>query len=68
MRGVEMVSLRGRITATMAVVFSWLIFTISFLAFYPTGFDFWQNIAFFIVSGLAACALVFLIWMSMISW
>jgi hypothetical protein len=60
-----MVSLKGRIVGTIVVVFSWLIFTISFLAFYPTGFDIWQNIAFFIVSGLIVCGIVAAIWISM---
>jgi hypothetical protein len=62
-----MVSLKGRITATLTIVFCWLIFTISFLAFYPTGFDIWQNLAFFVVSGLIACGIVVLIWIRMIS-
>jgi hypothetical protein len=62
-----MVSLRSRILGTLIVLFAWLIFTISFLAFYPTGFDIWQNVAFFIVSGLIACGLVVLIWLSMIA-
>jgi hypothetical protein len=60
-----MVSIKGRIMGTVIVVFCWLIFTISFLAFYPTGFDIWQNIAFFIVSGLIACGAVGLIWISL---
>ncbi len=63
-----MVSLKARVTATLTIVFCWLIFTISFLAFYPTGFDIWQNVAFFIVSGLIACGMVVLIWIRMISW
>jgi hypothetical protein len=61
-----MVSMRDRIASTLVVVFGWLIFTISFLAFYPTGFDIWQNVAFFMVSGLVACAIVILIWIRMI--
>jgi hypothetical protein len=63
-----MVSLKARVTATLTIVFCWLIFTISFLAFYPTGFDIWKNVAFFIVSGLIACGMVVLIWIRMISW
>jgi hypothetical protein len=62
-----MVSLKARISATLAIVFGWLIFTISFLAFYPTGFDIWQNMAFFVVSGLVACGIIVLIWIRMIS-
>ncbi len=61
-----MVSLRTRIIGTVIVVFSWLIFAISFLAFYPTGFDIWQNMAFFIVSALVVCGIVAVIWLSMI--
>ncbi|UCB61200.1 MAG: hypothetical protein JSW72_03900 [Candidatus Bathyarchaeota archaeon] len=61
-----MVSLTTRIISTVVVVFCWLIFVISFLAFYPTGFDIWQNIAFFIVSGLTTCAIIALIWIRMI--
>ncbi|MDH5447955.1 MAG: hypothetical protein OEX01_02990 [Candidatus Bathyarchaeota archaeon] len=60
-----MVSLRTRITSTVVLVFCWLIFTISFLAFYQTGFDIWQNIAFFIVSALIVCGLIAAIWISM---
>jgi len=61
-----MVSLKGRIAGTTITVFCWLIFTISFLAFYPTGFDIWQNIAFFIVSALIVCGIVAAIWISMV--
>ncbi len=60
-----MVSLKTRIASTVILVFCWLIFTISFLAFYPTGFDFWQNIAFFLVSGLMVCGAAAVIWISM---
>jgi uncharacterized membrane protein YdfJ with MMPL/SSD domain len=60
-----MISLKGRIASTVIVLFCWLIFAISFLAFYPTGFDFWQNIAFFVVSGLITCGIVALLWISM---
>lgn len=60
-----MVSLKTRIASTVAIVFCWLIVTMSLLAFYPTGFDIWQNIAFFIVSGLIVCAIVAAIWVSM---
>ena len=59
-------SLRGRIVGTVAVIWCWLIFTIVFLAFYPTGFDIWQNIAFFFVSALIACGVVVLMWIKMI--
>ena len=51
---------------TVAVIWCWLIFTIAFLAFYPTGFDIWQNIAFFVVSALIACGVVVLMWVRMI--
>ena len=61
-----MVSLRTRIISTLSVVFSWLIFTISFLAFYPTGFDIWQNLAFFIVSALIVGGILIVIWISMV--
>lgn len=63
-----MVSLKARVTATLAIVFGWLILTISLLAFYPTGFDIWQNVAFFVVSGLIAVGMIVLIWIRMISW
>ncbi len=59
-------SLKTRIASTVAVLFGWLIFVISFLAFYPTGFDFWQNLAFFLVSGLIAFGIIAIIWLSMI--
>lgn len=60
-----MVSIKGRIAGTVIIIFCWLIFTISFLAFYPTGFDIWQNIAFLIVSGLVASGAVGLLWISL---
>jgi len=60
-----MVSLKTRIANTVIIVFGWLIFAMSFLAFYPTGFDIWQNIAFFVVSGLIVCGVVAVIWISM---
>ncbi|KXH77282.1 MAG: hypothetical protein AM326_05435 [Candidatus Thorarchaeota archaeon SMTZ-45] len=61
-----MVSIRTRIVSTLGVVFFWLIFTISFLAFYPTGFDLWQNLAFFVVSALIIGGILVAIWISMI--
>jgi hypothetical protein len=59
-------SLKGRIIGTLLVIWCWLIFTILFLAFYPTGFDVWQNLAFFIVSALVVSGIVVLIWIKMI--
>ncbi len=61
-----MTSLRGRVLGTVIVVWCWLIFTLGFLAFYPTGFDIWQNIAFFIISALIACGLIVIIWVEML--
>ncbi len=61
-----MVSLRARIFGTLAVVMGWLITTILFTAFYPTGFDFWQNLAVFIVSALIVFTIVALIWITMV--
>lgn len=61
-----MVSLKARIVSTVTIVFCWLVLAISFLAFYPTGFDIWQNIAFFIVSALVVCGVVAVIWLSMV--
>jgi hypothetical protein len=59
-------SLKGRVAGTFVVIWCWLIFAILFLAFYPTGFDIWQNFAFFIVSALVAGGIVVLIWIKMI--
>jgi len=61
-----MVSLRARIFGTLTVVVGWLVATILFTAFYPTGFDFWQNLAVFVVSALVVFTIVALIWMTMI--
>jgi uncharacterized membrane protein YhdT len=60
-----MVSLRARISGTLALVVGWLITTILFTAFYPTGFDFWQNLAVFIVSALIVFTIVAIIWITM---
>ena len=62
-----MVALRARVAGTLIVIWCWLILTITFLAFYPTGFDIWQNIAFWIVSALIALAIIVVIWMRMIT-
>jgi len=61
-----MVNLRTRVLGSLVAIFCWLIFAISFLAFYPTGFDLVQNIAFLVVSGLIVCAIISAIWISMI--
>jgi hypothetical protein len=61
-----MVSLRARIFGTLALVVGWLIATILFTAFYPTGFDFWQNLAVFIVSALIVLTIVALLWITMV--
>jgi hypothetical protein len=60
-----MVSLRARISGTLALVVGWLITTILFTAFYPTGFDFWQNLAVFIASALIVFTIVAIIWITM---
>ncbi|UCG36967.1 MAG: hypothetical protein JSV64_01440 [Candidatus Bathyarchaeota archaeon] len=59
-------SIRSRVVGTVVVIWCWLVFTLAFLAFYPTGFDLWQNLAFFLISALIASGIVILMWIRMI--
>jgi len=55
-------SLASKITGTVILSIGWLVFIILFLAFYPTNFSFWQNVAIFLASGLIVAAIVFAVW------
>jgi len=61
-----MVSIRYRVTGIILVDVCWLAFIILFLAFYPAKFDFWQNVAAFLASGIIVAGIIALIWIKMI--
>jgi len=55
-------SFRSRVAGTVAVGFGWLASILLWLAFYAGNFDFWQNLAMFIVSVIVAIGIVAVIW------
>ncbi|MFX0108392.1 MAG: hypothetical protein ACFE7R_08920 [Candidatus Hodarchaeota archaeon] len=55
-------SIVGKITGTLILGIGWLVFIILFLAFYPTNFSFWQNLAIFLASGLIVAAIIIVVW------
>ena len=55
-------SFGSRVAGTVAVGFGWLAFILFWLAFYAGNFDFWQNLAMFIVSVIVAIGIVAAIW------
>jgi hypothetical protein len=55
-------SFGSRIAGTVAVVVGWLAFILLWLAFYAGNFDFWQNLAMFMVSVIVAIGIVAVIW------
>jgi hypothetical protein len=55
-------SFGSRVAGTVAVGFGWLAFILLWLAFYAGNFDFWQNLAMFIVSVIVAIGIVAVIW------
>jgi hypothetical protein len=57
-----MKSLGSRIAGTVIVGVGWLAFILLFLAFYAGSFNFWQDLAVFIVSVIVACGIVAAMW------
>lgn len=51
-----------RVSGTVIVGFGWLVFILLWLAFYAGSFDFWQNLAIFLVSIIIASGLVAVMW------
>ena len=61
-----MISIKLKLASSILIIVCASVFTILFLAFYPTGFNLWQNIAVFLVAGLVTFGVVAAIWIRMI--
>ena len=55
-------SLGLRVSGTVTVGVGWLVFILLWLAFYASSFDFWQNLAIFLVSIIIAVGLIAVMW------
>jgi len=55
-------SFGSRVAATVIVCVGWAAFILLWLVFYAGNFDFWQNLAMFIVSVIVAIGIVAVIW------
>jgi hypothetical protein len=55
-------SFGSRVAGTVIVGVGWLAFILIWLAFYAGNYDFWQNLAMFIVSVIVAIGIVAVIW------
>jgi hypothetical protein len=55
-------SLGSRIAGTIIVGVGWIAFIILWVAFYVGNFDFWQNLAVFIVSITIAVGILAVMW------
>jgi hypothetical protein len=55
-------SFGSRVAGTVIVGVGWLAFILLWLAFYSGNYDFWQNLAMFIVSVIVAVGMVAVIW------
>jgi len=55
-------TLGSKVAGTVIVGVCWLSFIILFLAFFAGKFDFWQNLAVFIVSVIIAVGIVAVMW------
>ncbi|MCK4498342.1 hypothetical protein KAU25_04000 [Candidatus Bathyarchaeota archaeon] len=65
-RSTAMISIKLKVASTILLVVCSSVFTILFLAFYPTEFNIWQNIAVFLTAGLLTFGVVAVIWIRMI--
>jgi hypothetical protein len=61
-----MSSLGSRIAGTIVMGASWITFIVLWLAFYVGNFDFWQNLAVFIVSITIAAGILAVLWIKWI--
>lgn len=52
----------ARIIGTMLVGAFWFAFIVIYLAFFASGFDFWQKLAIFLATGAIAAALIGVFW------
>jgi len=57
-----MKSLGSRIAGTIIVGVCWLVFVLLYFAFFAGSFDFWQNLAVFVVSMVVACGVLAVLW------
>jgi hypothetical protein len=57
-----MTSFGSRVAGTLIVGVCWLAFILLFLAFYAGNFNFWQDLAIFIVSIIVAIGVVAVLW------
>jgi hypothetical protein len=55
-------SLGMRVSGTIVVGVGWLVFILLWLAFYAGSFDFWQNLAIFLVSIIITSGLIAVMW------
>ncbi len=55
-------SFGSRVAGTVIVGVGWLAFILLWRAFYAGNFEFWQNLAMFIVSVIVAIGIVAVIW------
>jgi hypothetical protein len=55
-------SLGSRIAGTIIVGVGWIAFIMLWVAFYAGNFDFWQNLAVFIVSIAIAVGILAVMW------
>ena len=58
----SMRSLGSRVAGTIIVGVGWLAFILLWLAFYAGKFDFWQNLAVFLVSVIVAVGITAVMW------
>jgi len=55
-------TLGSRVAGTVVVGVCWLVFILLWLAFFAGNFDFWQNLAIFLVSVIIASGVVAVMW------
>ena len=51
-----------RIIGTIVVGTFWFAFIVLYLAFFASGFDFWQKLAIFLATGAVATGLIAVFW------
>jgi len=55
-------SMGTRIIGTILVGVFWFAFIVLYLAFFASGFDFWQKLAIFLATGAVASGLIAVFW------
>ncbi|UCD97123.1 MAG: hypothetical protein JSV35_03485 [Candidatus Bathyarchaeota archaeon] len=59
-------SIKLKVIGTILLLICAAVTTILFLAFYPTGFNVWQNIAVLLAAGFITIGAIVIIWIRMI--